>query len=391
MDAVNTGRFLQSLRKEQNLTQKDISKLCGVSVQAVSKWENGDNMPDIEYLNRLSILYRVSINELIDGERSTMSDDTEKKKTIWSLTFSVFVFIAYLLPFFSGSYTFSAGELTQFEGFPGFDDSLVPDVFGNITIDYTLQGYEYLFNSSDYFNFFLPMAWIVAAILISHLVIRLYTLSGFMKKTKGLTLYLIGSSFIALIISIGLIINEGFHTGPQFIIVMGVFLNLMLMYDEPSFKEFKKTLRRKHFEESYEPLNTQSHGGPMIVLARILTGVLFLFNILMAAFAVYVFIFEGEPFINSVVLGFFVFFLPASFLFFALINFGKENTPIHLMIATVASSVFLIAPLSTTERPFSHMSQVLVFGIYGAIVTMLLTLTVLAYKKESGNSNQSYV
>jgi len=388
MDAVNTGRFLQSLRKEQNLTQKDISKLCGVSVQAVSKWEKGDNMPDIEYLNRLSILYRVSINELIDGERNNTSDDTEKKKMIWSLTISAFVFIAYLLPFFSGSFTFNAAEMAQFEGMPGWSDSLVPNEFGNITIDYTLKGYDFLFNSGDYSNFYLPMAWIVAGILITHLVIKIYTLSGFMKKTKGLTLYLIGSSFIALIISIGLIINEGFHTGPQFIIILGVLLSLMLMYDEKAFDDFKKSLRRNR-EESFEPFNSQSYNGTMIKVAQIVIGLAFLFNILISCFAVYLFIFEGESFMITIVLSIFVFLIPALAQLFAIRNIGNRDTPIHLMIATVASSVFLLSVFSTTEATFSHLFEGLIFGIHGLIVAILLTLTVLAYKKDSQNPKTS--
>ena len=55
------GSFLQKLRKEDNLTQKDIAMLCNVTTQAVSKWERGDSIPDIEILEKLSILYLLSI------------------------------------------------------------------------------------------------------------------------------------------------------------------------------------------------------------------------------------------------------------------------------------------------------------------------------------------
>lgn len=50
MDVEKIGRAIASARKKANLTQEQLAEKAGVSVQAVSKWENGKNLPDIENL-----------------------------------------------------------------------------------------------------------------------------------------------------------------------------------------------------------------------------------------------------------------------------------------------------------------------------------------------------
>lgn len=41
MDQIKTGKLIQTLRKEQGLTQKELAQAVGVSDKAISKWENG--------------------------------------------------------------------------------------------------------------------------------------------------------------------------------------------------------------------------------------------------------------------------------------------------------------------------------------------------------------
>ena len=69
MDQIKTGRFIASLRKEANLTQEELGIKLGVSNKTVSRWENGNYMPDIETLRLLSKEFSVSMEELLDGER----------------------------------------------------------------------------------------------------------------------------------------------------------------------------------------------------------------------------------------------------------------------------------------------------------------------------------
>ena len=47
MDQIKIGKFLQELRKEKGLTQEQLAEAMGVTVGTVSKWENGNCVPDI--------------------------------------------------------------------------------------------------------------------------------------------------------------------------------------------------------------------------------------------------------------------------------------------------------------------------------------------------------
>ncbi len=69
MDQVQIGLFLAQLRKERGLTQQALGEKLGVTNKTVSRWENGNYMPDIDMLLRLSAEYGVSLNELLSGRR----------------------------------------------------------------------------------------------------------------------------------------------------------------------------------------------------------------------------------------------------------------------------------------------------------------------------------
>ena len=74
MDQIKTGKFIATLRKEKELTQEQLGEKLGVTNKTISRWENGNYMPDIEILSLLSKEFDVSINELISGERFLEED-----------------------------------------------------------------------------------------------------------------------------------------------------------------------------------------------------------------------------------------------------------------------------------------------------------------------------
>ena len=61
MDQIKIGAFLKTLRKEKNLTQEQLAEHMGVSGRTVSRWETGNNMPDISLLVEIAEFYDVSI------------------------------------------------------------------------------------------------------------------------------------------------------------------------------------------------------------------------------------------------------------------------------------------------------------------------------------------
>lgn len=82
MDQSKIGSFLRELRKEKSLTQEQLAEQFGVSGRTVSRWENGNNMPDISMLVEMAEFYDIDIREIIDGERKSEIMKTEIKETL---------------------------------------------------------------------------------------------------------------------------------------------------------------------------------------------------------------------------------------------------------------------------------------------------------------------
>ena len=68
MDQTAIGRYIARKRKEQNLTQEQLSEQLGVSNKTISKWENGKCMPYYSLIQKLCEALHVTLPELMDGE-----------------------------------------------------------------------------------------------------------------------------------------------------------------------------------------------------------------------------------------------------------------------------------------------------------------------------------
>lgn len=72
---------LQELRKKSGLTQEELSEKLFVSRTAVSKWESGRGVPNIESLKAISKYFSVSIDDLLSGEELlTIADEDCKNR-----------------------------------------------------------------------------------------------------------------------------------------------------------------------------------------------------------------------------------------------------------------------------------------------------------------------
>ena len=70
MDQEKIGKFIKDLRIKNNFTQKEFADKYNVTYQAVSKWENGKNMPDLSLLKEICKDFDVSLDDLFNGEKS---------------------------------------------------------------------------------------------------------------------------------------------------------------------------------------------------------------------------------------------------------------------------------------------------------------------------------
>lgn len=86
MDNKKIGLFIATLRKDKNMTQKDLAGKLFVSDKAVSKWERGLAMPDIGLIEKLAECLDADVSEILRGEKlgsvSTKTSDETGKDNI---------------------------------------------------------------------------------------------------------------------------------------------------------------------------------------------------------------------------------------------------------------------------------------------------------------------
>lgn len=68
MDQIKIGKFIAERRKEHGFLQKDIAARLGISEKTVSKWECGNGLPEVVYMEPLCRLLGITVNELLAGE-----------------------------------------------------------------------------------------------------------------------------------------------------------------------------------------------------------------------------------------------------------------------------------------------------------------------------------
>lgn len=65
MDKYKFGEFIYQKRKQLHMTQDDLGRKLGVTNKAVSKWETGETLPEIQLLETLASTLNVTIDELL--------------------------------------------------------------------------------------------------------------------------------------------------------------------------------------------------------------------------------------------------------------------------------------------------------------------------------------
>ena len=81
MDMLKTGAYLRKLRNQKKLTQEELAEKFGVTRRSVSRWETGNNLPDIDILIEMSKFYNVELKDLLQGGNNNM-ENKEKETAI---------------------------------------------------------------------------------------------------------------------------------------------------------------------------------------------------------------------------------------------------------------------------------------------------------------------
>lgn len=106
---------LQELRKSKNMTQEELAESLFISRAAVSKWESGRGLPNIDSLRAISVLFKVSIDDLLSGDEIILAaqDETrEKSQSLRAVLFGLFD-VMHLMFFFLPLFGENVGETVR--------------------------------------------------------------------------------------------------------------------------------------------------------------------------------------------------------------------------------------------------------------------------------------
>lgn len=98
MDQEKFGKLIKDIRRKNNLTQKELADKLNVTYQAVSKWENGKNMPDKSVLKEISKEFNVSLDSLFEGEYKD-NNSKNNKIIIFVVTLILLLLIVFIILF----------------------------------------------------------------------------------------------------------------------------------------------------------------------------------------------------------------------------------------------------------------------------------------------------
>ena len=94
MDQVKIGKLIAECRKAKKLTQVELAEKLGVTDKSVSKWENGNCLPDVSLYKKICEILDITLNEFFAGEK--LSDEKFKEvadnNLLSALENSVFTF-----------------------------------------------------------------------------------------------------------------------------------------------------------------------------------------------------------------------------------------------------------------------------------------------------------
>lgn len=99
---MGLGNKLQSLRKKLNISQEQLAEQLNVTRQTISKWELEETTPDIKQAKKLSEIFKVSLDELLDTNiRDTVVEKVSNTEKMTNICVKIikFIGIAFLVMF----------------------------------------------------------------------------------------------------------------------------------------------------------------------------------------------------------------------------------------------------------------------------------------------------
>jgi len=136
---MSLGSCLFQARKKNGFSQDEVAERLGVSRQTISKWETDETLPDIRQAKRLAVLYRTTLDQLIEFDVEVQeieeviartSEETEKKidwTQLWAKKYPVLSTYPQTVPtrFYQAELQKLLEHLKQEQGYSDLDAMLV--------------------------------------------------------------------------------------------------------------------------------------------------------------------------------------------------------------------------------------------------------------------------
>ncbi len=95
MNQEKIANFIKEIRKKENLSQQKFAEKYGITYQAVSKWETGKNIPDINTLKKICSDYNMNLDDFLDAK--IPSKNKLKTHTIFFIIITFLIIIITVL------------------------------------------------------------------------------------------------------------------------------------------------------------------------------------------------------------------------------------------------------------------------------------------------------
>lgn len=199
-EAKQIGRLIREQRKAKGWTQKELAEMLNVTDKAVSKWENGEGLPDISLLTLLSEKLDITTDELLSGSLQSSSENPSSSfisernliMSIFATSLSVYLWLGHLIGQISQS---AANRIMNDHVEKGSElfGFLLLEIFAISLVLYLLQ-LTLLMAGSGKSNIYVPVLLPVSGALIT-LISLFYNISGLIAQYGsflliGLTLFL---------------------------------------------------------------------------------------------------------------------------------------------------------------------------------------------------------
>ncbi len=106
MEQEKFGKLIKKIREDNNLTQKEFADKYNVTYQAVSKWENGKNMPDTLLIKQICDDFNLNMNDIFDGKINTKKKNKYTPVIIVLCLIVFFVWALVIIKCIDSSYEF---------------------------------------------------------------------------------------------------------------------------------------------------------------------------------------------------------------------------------------------------------------------------------------------